>query len=121
MLDKAMQWYSEMLAKESAAPDVVTYNIIIDGLCKVGRLTETKKIFADMQRSVLPNIRTYNTLINGFCKKGLLDDAMELYTEILNKDNVAPDIVTYNSIIDGLCKTGRFSEAENVKSVASML
>ncbi|KAF3602265.1 hypothetical protein F2Q69_00037169 [Brassica cretica] len=53
-------------------PHVVTYNTIIDSLCKDGSLEdaltemETKGIKAD--------VFTYNSLIRGFCNAGRWDD-----------------------------------------------
>ncbi|XP_022855875.1 pentatricopeptide repeat-containing protein At5g28460-like [Olea europaea var. sylvestris] len=45
--------------------DVVLYNTLIDGLCKVGRREEGLKL---MESKCKPNTITYNCLIDGFSK-----------------------------------------------------
>nr|POE64064.1 pentatricopeptide repeat-containing protein [Quercus suber] len=52
--------------------NVVTYNTLIDGYCKMGRVGKMYKaesILKDMVANhVYPNEVTYNILIDGFCK-----------------------------------------------------
>ncbi|XLT59889.1 hypothetical protein HN873_052493, partial [Arachis hypogaea] len=51
---------------------IYTYNILIHGLCKSGRLKNAKEIFQDLSiKGCSPNVRTYNIMIHGFCKEGV--------------------------------------------------
>ncbi|XP_031271280.1 pentatricopeptide repeat-containing protein At1g62670, mitochondrial-like [Pistacia vera] len=90
--------------------DVVTYNTIIDGLCKAGLVEKARQLFLEhmIQRAKVKDARnlvgeigvndvfldswTYDIFINGLCKNGF-------------------SIVGLNSLIDGLCKTKRLATA----------
>ena len=59
--------------------DIVIYNILIDGLCNVGKLTAARELFYSLlAKGLQPNVQTYNIMIKGFCKEGLIDEASEL-------------------------------------------
>lgn len=59
-------------------PDVVTYSMVIDGLCKQHELAKAFALCKQMHSSgVIPDIVTYSSLMNGLCKKGSLDQAEE--------------------------------------------
>ena len=48
-------------------PNTVTYNTIIDGLCKEGFVDKAKELFLQMKdENINPNVVTYNSLIHGF-------------------------------------------------------
>ncbi|XLU58242.1 hypothetical protein S245_052890, partial [Arachis hypogaea] len=64
-------------------PNIFTYNILIDGLCKSGRLIDAKEIFQDLSvKGYRPNVRTYNIMINGLCKEGLFEEALALLSKM---------------------------------------
>jgi leucine-rich PPR motif-containing protein len=53
------------------APDVVTYNTVIDGLCKAQVVDRAEGIFQQMiDKGVKPNNDTYNCLIHGYLSIG---------------------------------------------------
>uniref|UniRef100_A0A803KMQ3 Pentatricopeptide repeat-containing protein n=1 Tax=Chenopodium quinoa TaxID=63459 RepID=A0A803KMQ3_CHEQI len=94
-------------------PDVVTYNTLIDGLCKTNRLTLARELFTDMQaHGVTPDVFTYNSLLDCLCKSAQLDEAVALL-EDMEDTGIKPDIVTYNILIDSLCKAGQLEDAAN--------
>ena len=85
-------------------PNVVTYNTLIDGLCKEGKIDKAVDILHDMiSKGHEPNVVTYNILINGLCKKGEIDKAVDILHDMISKE-CEPNVVTYNTLIDGLCK-----------------
>ena len=54
------------MQKEGLSFDDVTYNTLMDGLCKVGNLKEAIELFKQMKYSShLPDMITYTTLMNG--------------------------------------------------------
>ena len=81
--------------------DVFTYNTLIDGLSKEGKLDEARKLFNKM--SVCLNVVTCNAVIDGFCKEGKLDDDINLLHE-MTKQNLCADVFTYNMLINSLGK-----------------
>uniref|UniRef100_A0A1S4CP91 Pentatricopeptide repeat-containing protein At1g12700, mitochondrial n=1 Tax=Nicotiana tabacum TaxID=4097 RepID=A0A1S4CP91_TOBAC len=81
-------------------PNVVTYNVIIDGYCLRGQMDRARSLFDSMtDKSIKPDIFSYSTLINGYCKKKKLDEAMHLFHEI-SRNGLKPSIVTYNTIFE---------------------
>ncbi|KAG0499558.1 hypothetical protein HPP92_004249 [Vanilla planifolia] len=71
---------------KSLSPNIVTYGMLIDVLCKLGDLRSARFCsFDDMGvRGIYPNM--------------LFDRMLEL--------SLSPNIVTYTALIDGLCKKG---------------
>ncbi|XP_074325663.1 uncharacterized protein LOC141663752 isoform X2 [Apium graveolens] len=91
-------------------PNVVTFNTMIDGLCKTGHTDMALWLFRFMENSdCKPNTVTYTAIINSFCKRGHVDDALNLHSEMMQK-GILPDVQTYNTIIQVLFDTNRWEE-----------
>ncbi len=89
----------------------VIYNILIGGLCNVGKLTEAKELFYSLfAKGLQPNVQTYTIMIKGLCNGGLLDDASELL-EKMDGNGCSPNDRTYNTIIRGLLQHNETSKA----------
>ncbi|KAI9113682.1 hypothetical protein K1719_014933 [Acacia pycnantha] len=107
------QLLNDMLMK-NINPDVYTFNILLDVLCKQGSFVEVQELFDGMvNRGLVPDIQNYNVLINGYCNIDKINEAMSLLKEMRHK-NLVPSIVTYNSLVRGLCKLGRMSDAQEL-------
>ncbi|KAM7511946.1 hypothetical protein LguiB_010821 [Lonicera macranthoides] len=114
-IDNALEVFKNVTSGDNgicAEPDVMLYNTMIDGLCKVGRQEEGLALMEKMklQHSCNPNTVTYNCLIDGFCKAGEIERSHELFDE-MNKLGVTPNVITLNSLVDGMCKHGRVNSA----------
>ncbi|KAK3038018.1 hypothetical protein RJ639_029969 [Escallonia herrerae] len=77
----ALATYDGMPEHELAA-DSVTYCTLIDGYCKVGRISEAIEIFDEFRKTSIPSVACYNCLIYGLCKKGMVDMAIEVFIEL---------------------------------------
>ncbi|KAI8021355.1 Pentatricopeptide repeat-containing protein [Camellia lanceoleosa] len=117
--------------------DTVTCNIVIDGLCKSGKVDKAIKIVSEMwshgsdalgdlgnsfigilddgnnRKKCLPDLVSYSIIINRLCKNGRLDEAKKKFIEMIGK-NLYPDSVIYNTFIDSFCKNGKISSAFRV-------
>uniref|UniRef100_A0A0E0N0J8 Pentatricopeptide repeat-containing protein-mitochondrial domain-containing protein n=3 Tax=Oryza TaxID=4527 RepID=A0A0E0N0J8_ORYRU len=92
-------------------PDACSYNTVIDGLCRRGRLPEARDLFAEMiANGTAPTVVTYTTLIHWLAREACFDDALKLFDEMARR-GIMPNVVTYSSLIDGLCKGGRAASA----------
>jgi len=61
-LVEAIKFFYEM-SNRNIGPDVVTYNTLIDVLCKEGKLDEARKLFDEMSdRNIGPDVVTCNAL-----------------------------------------------------------
>ncbi|WJX66464.1 hypothetical protein P8452_51021 [Trifolium repens] len=86
-----------------------TYNMLIDGLCKEGRLKDAQVMFQDLLiKGYNVTVWTYNIMINGLCLEGLFDEAFAL-PQKMEENGCIPDVVTYQTIIYTL-----FENDENV-------
>ncbi|KAL2989440.1 hypothetical protein AAZX31_11G140300 [Glycine max] len=135
---KACEVFDEMLQKR-VQPSVVSYNsligflltyaLLMEGLCSVEKYEEAKKLMFDMAyhgskaqpvnfgvlmndlgkrgKGLKPDIVTYNILINYLCKEG---KAMEAYKVLLEMQigGCVPNAATYRMVVDGLCQIGDF-------------
>ncbi|XP_074352976.1 pentatricopeptide repeat-containing protein At2g18520, mitochondrial-like [Apium graveolens] len=97
-------------------PDVVTYNLLVDGFCSI--------------YWIAPNCYTFIFLMNGYCKSQKVDKAIELFQKMpaagLKPEvhtttplymvyfGIIHDIQIYTILIDGLCKNKKLDEARNI-------
>jgi pentatricopeptide repeat protein len=71
-------------------PDLVTYNIMIDGMCKYGKFKDARELFAELSvKGLQPNNWVCTPTIDGVCKEGLLDEAHKAFRQ-MEKDDCSP-------------------------------
>ncbi|KAG8368010.1 hypothetical protein BUALT_Bualt15G0000800 [Buddleja alternifolia] len=121
-VDKAVEIVSEMWSHGSAAlgnlgnmyiglvdenrkrclPDLITYSIVIDGLCRDERLEEAKKKFIEMLgRNLYPDSILYDTFLYNLCKRGKISSAFQVLKD-MEKKGCNKTLRTYNCLIFGL-------------------
>uniref|UniRef100_A0A9I9DR99 Pentatricopeptide repeat-containing protein n=1 Tax=Cucumis melo TaxID=3656 RepID=A0A9I9DR99_CUCME len=97
--------------KKGFQPNLLTYNLIIKTLCKLGQIDRAVDTFREMPlKNCNPDVFTYSTLMNGLCKESRVDEAVFLLDE-MQAEGCLPNPVTYNVLIDALCKNGDLSRA----------
>ncbi|CAM8933909.1 unnamed protein product [Rhodiola kirilowii] len=65
--------------RNGLAVDVVSYNTIINGLCKAKKMEEARNLFIEMDsNNCSPNLVTHSILVDGPCKSGKVEEAMML-------------------------------------------
>ncbi|KAJ4838898.1 hypothetical protein Tsubulata_006760, partial [Turnera subulata] len=114
----------EGLAPEAHAllktiPDVCSYNMLINGFCKIGKAGRhgaAEQLFKDMTANgPTPNLVTYATMLDGLCMQGRVDEALTLFQTMkkhslfdeMVANDCQPDVMTYITIVHGLCKIGK--------------
>ncbi|KAE9453006.1 hypothetical protein C3L33_15089, partial [Rhododendron williamsianum] len=91
---------------QGIVPDNVIYLIIINGMCKAGKIEDARKVFSTfLARGLKPNVKIYNTMISGLCKEALLDEAEDLLLQ-MDKDGCPPNEVTFNIVVRAFLKRG---------------
>jgi leucine-rich PPR motif-containing protein len=94
------------ILEKSCTPDLVSYNTLINGLCKHCGIDEAQQIFHEMPKQGLnSDVVTHNTLRGGLCKVGNLKETIKLYNQLKDSSHV-PDMITNSTLMDGLCKEG---------------
>jgi len=73
-------------------PDVITYNVILDGFCRQGRMKEAELVLEKMiEKGVNPDRFTYTSLINGHVSQENLKEAFRFHDEMLQRGFVPDD------------------------------
>jgi leucine-rich PPR motif-containing protein len=79
------------MLENNIAPNIVSYSILIDGLCKRGLMKEASCAFrCALDKHLLPDVIAYTILIRGYCKVGRLTEAMMFYDNML-LNRLTPD------------------------------
>ena len=98
-------------------PNLVVYSTIIDGLCKAGRIGESRNVFSSLVvHHVKLDVCTSNIMINGLCRAGKLNDSVELIKK-MEESGCSPNDITYNTIIKGFLHTNEASRALEFLSI----
>ncbi|KAL4189534.1 hypothetical protein AMTRI_Chr08g207600 [Amborella trichopoda] len=91
--EEANRLMKEMVLKGLKRYDM-TYNFLIEGLFKLGKLDESLNFYEEMiRKKYLPSVCTFNELANG-----LLTDLLDM--------GFSPDEITYGLLIDGYNREG---------------
>ncbi|ERN20102.1 hypothetical protein AMTR_s00066p00041260 [Amborella trichopoda] len=96
-------------------PMVPAYSILIDSLCKAGRLEVALELHKEMVSvsTVQPCFAqktAYSSLIEGLSLAGKIEKAFELYADMTRMGHI-PELSIFFCLIKGLCKINRRDEA----------
>jgi pentatricopeptide repeat protein len=68
------------MTERGIQPDIVTYNTIIQLLCRKRQLTQATKVVTEMEaRGIAPDSRTYGTLMSGLLQAGKPSSCLTLF------------------------------------------
>lgn len=96
-------------------PDVVTYNCLINGLCKTYRIGRAHELLDEMLvKGVFPNRITYNSFIRYYSVINEADRAVRFMREMEEREHGKPSSSSYTPIIHSLCESGRINEARDL-------
>ncbi|XP_077246890.1 pentatricopeptide repeat (PPR) superfamily protein [Tasmannia lanceolata] len=96
--------------KEKISFNSMTYNVIIGGWAKLGRVTEVERNWKAMITDGLnPDSETYSYLIEVLGRVGRIVDAVEVF-EKMEEKGCSPETVTYNALISNFISVGDFDE-----------
>lgn len=99
--------------------NVSTYNIIINGWSKFGRISEMERLLEAMVvDGISPDGFTFTHLIEGLGRAGQIDNSIEIFENMKGKGCI-PDASSYNAMISNFISVGDFDEA--MKYYKSML
>lgn len=101
-----------LIFDQMKAPDLITYNTVLDILGKHGRVNEMHQKFNDMKREtgICPDFVTYNTVINSFRKVGNLEMCLVFVKEMCER-GIKPDLLTFTALIEAFGRSGNTDEA----------
>ncbi|XVE73804.1 hypothetical protein DITRI_Ditri11bG0147900 [Diplodiscus trichospermus] len=118
---KKMNAVMAEMKESDIQPDVVTFGIIINQLCKLRRVDEAMDVLNRLGEgsdsdgvSVEADVIIYNTVIDGLCKVGRQEEGLLLMERMRSMKSLAPNTVTYNCLIDGFCKAGEIERGREL-------
>ncbi|XP_062212335.1 pentatricopeptide repeat-containing protein At1g77405-like [Phragmites australis] len=100
------------MGEKGLEPDVVTYNCLINGLCKTYRVERAHEVFDEMlSKGCAPNRVTYNSFVRYYSVVNEVDKAVEWMREMVARGHGMASSSTYTPVIHSLCESGRVGEA----------
>ncbi|KAJ6719249.1 hypothetical protein OIU79_006997 [Salix purpurea] len=84
-------------------------NLLLDTLCKEGKVEQARAIFLELKSHILPNAHTFNIFIHGWCKANLVDEAHWTLQE-MKGHACRPCVISYSTIIQFYCRRYNFSK-----------
>lgn len=99
LLGYALQVFDELRERDN----VLVWNVLINGCCKVGDLEKAVELFEAMPER---KIGSWNCLINGFMVKGEVDMAEEYFNSMPERN-----VVTWTTMVSGFLRKGQFKKA----------
>ncbi|KAF8399947.1 hypothetical protein HHK36_015819 [Tetracentron sinense] len=95
------------LADSMVLPDVITYNILINGFCKAQNINGAFKLFKELQlKGYVPDAVTYGTLIDGLQRVNREEDAFVVFDQMV-RNQCAPSVAVYKTLMTSLCRNGK--------------
>ena len=92
--------------------DCVSYNVVISGWSKLGRVIEMEKCLKAMVEDGFgPDSETYCYLIEGLGRAGQVDDAVKVFKSMKTED-VGADTGVYNAMISNYVSMNDFDESK---------
>ncbi|KAL8096584.1 hypothetical protein AgCh_037518 [Apium graveolens] len=111
---EARKFLQERMLNEGCKLDIVTFTIILHGLCENHLVGEALSFFHTMEcAGVHPDIVIYTILIDGLSKDGRLEKARTLFESLPSK-GLRPDVKAYTVMIGAFCREGFLDEANEL-------
>ena len=88
--------------------DGTTYNVVLNGWSKSGRVGEMEKVLEAMVADGIdPDGLTFSHVIEGLGRAGQIDDAVKVF-ENMKEKGLVPDTSAYNAMISNFISVGDF-------------
>lgn len=114
-IEQARELLKEMADDAGIQPDVVSYNILIDGCILVDDSAGALAFFNEMRaKGIAPTKVSYTTLMKAFALSGQPKLAHRVFDEMLNDPRVKADTIAWNMLVEGYCRLGLIEEAKKV-------
>jgi pentatricopeptide repeat protein len=98
---RAMHILDEIMPKEGIKPDIVAYNVLLDGLARVGDVPTSKEYFRQLLSNGLqPTKQTVQAITDGMLNLGDVGTSITFVQDAFNQYSVLPPYTTHLKIIE---------------------
>ncbi|CAI9262779.1 unnamed protein product [Lactuca saligna] len=95
---------------ESAHRDVVSYNVILDGLVKAGETERARQVFEEMPTR---DSATWGTMLSGYTQTKHYNECLDLYDQMLVL-GIHPDNTSLVSVLSSCSRLGKLEKGKEV-------
>ncbi|RWR81786.1 pentatricopeptide repeat-containing protein, chloroplastic-like protein [Cinnamomum micranthum f. kanehirae] len=114
-INKARDLLHDMAADAGIEPDVVSYNILMDGCILIDDSAGALAYFNEMRaRGIGPTKVSYTTLMKAFVMAGQPKLAQKVFDEMMKDPRVKADLAAWNMLVEGYCSVGLVEEAKKI-------
>ncbi|KAK7404819.1 hypothetical protein VNO78_05800 [Psophocarpus tetragonolobus] len=101
-VENAVLVFEDMVTEGVCLPNLVTYNLVIRGLCHVGDMERALGFMGRMEEHGLrPSVQTYNVVIRYFCDAGEIEKGLDMFGK-MGDGSCLPNLDTYNVLISAM-------------------
>lgn len=91
--------------------DAISYNLLVEKFCMVGKLEEAKRVTQDAKKEIgIPDVISYSRMIQSFAKAGDFEVPRKLLAEMVEM-GVTPYALPFTPLVQRLCLSGKVDEA----------
>lgn len=97
--------------RNQITPNLLTYNILLRGWCRAGKIDKARQIMEEMQKSgICPDVVSYTSFVDAYCHEKNFRKVNEILEE-MQENNCPPNVVTYTIIMHARGKAKEIDEA----------
>ncbi|KAJ8902778.1 hypothetical protein NDN08_006098 [Rhodosorus marinus] len=101
----------EAMTRKGVTPNIVIYNILLDGYSREGMVGNAEALFSSME--VEPNVISFTTLMSAHVRGGTPQAAEAVFLRMLDAE-VAPNAKTYGVLLESCKRTHNYKGAQKV-------
>ena len=101
----------DLISDTGLAPDVISFNHLMDAYARVHDVDQVEKIFMEIQaRHLSPDIVTFSTFIKTLVQSGQLKRAYKVY-ETMKESGITPNRIVFTTLIKGCLRENDLERA----------
>lgn len=107
--DKALALYKSM--RKKIKPDCVTYNVFINGCCRMSKYDQAIDFLDEMTNVKIPiSKEVYSSAISVYSKQGRVAEAESMFTK-MKEAGCQPDVIAYTTMIHAYGESEKWEKA----------
>lgn len=110
----------ELFSKFSMKNEV-SCNTMIVGYCKNGKVSEAKELFDQIEQlGVKKDIVSWNSMMSGFLDNFLYHEALNMFRDLLMRDDIKPTSFTLGSVLTACAEVGSLGKGKEIHALVTV-